>query len=75
MRGEKVNGFFNICVYALSSVSLVSASTENAGAQKYQILSSTHLARIVPCAGLLDCLPTIPLLVNKAEVDAGIINT
>lgn len=34
MHGEKVNGFFNICVYSLSSVSLVSAATETAGTQK-----------------------------------------
>lgn len=49
MPGEKVNGFFNICVYSLSSVSLVSTSTETVGTQKY---ASTYLARTVPRAKL-----------------------
>lgn len=35
MYGEKVNGFFNICVYSLSSVSHLSASTETVRTQKY----------------------------------------
>lgn len=60
--------FFNICVYLLSSVSLVSASTETVGMQKYQNTSTNPFRQ--NCA---QCqITSIPMLVNKAEVDKGI---
>lgn len=60
MHGEKVNGFFDICVYSLSSVSHLSPSTETVGTQEYTKVFRQNCAQ--------GWTVSIPLLVSKAEV-------